>query len=59
MREIPLALAGRMAAGERVIDLPLIADWPTRPRLLLHATALGFIHPSTATMLRVESPAQF
>ena len=32
MREIPLALAWRMDAGERVIDLPLIADWPNRPR---------------------------
>jgi hypothetical protein len=29
--EILLALAGRMAAGERVIELPLIADWPSRP----------------------------
>ncbi len=24
-------VAGHMAAGERVIDLPLIADWPNRP----------------------------
>jgi hypothetical protein len=32
VREIVLALAGRMAAGERVIELPLIADWPSRPR---------------------------
>ena len=24
-------VAGRIAAGERVIDLPLIADWPNRP----------------------------
>ena len=121
-------VAGQMAAGERVIDLPLIADWPNRPRqrvdhaigkpsltrlrvagyapalaatrvdlfpetgrshelrvhlhaighpilgdelyappevfaraprLLLHAAFLGFFHPSTATMLRVESPAPF
>ena len=121
-------VAGRMNGGERVIDLPLIADWPNRPRqmvdhaigkpsrtrlrvvgydpaldatrvdlfpetgrshqlrvhlqaighpilgdelyappevfaraprLLLHATFLGFFHPSTATMLRVESGAPF
>ena len=25
-------VAGRMADGEQVIDLPLIADWPNRPR---------------------------
>ena len=35
MREIPLALAWRMDAGERVIDLPLIADWPNRPRQMV------------------------
>ncbi len=121
-------VAGRMEAGERTIDLPLIADWPNRPRqrvdhavgkpsrtrlhvagyapaldatrvdlfpetgrshqlrvhlqaighpilgdelyappavfaraprLLLRAAFLGFFHPSTATMLRVESPAPF
>lgn len=121
-------VAGRMDAGERTIDLPLIADWPNRPRqmvdhangkhsltrlhvvgyepaldatrvdlfpetgrshqlrvhlqaighpilgdefyappeafaratrLLLHATVLAFRHPSTATALRVESPAPF
>ena len=121
-------VAGRMADGEQVIDLPLIADWPNRPRqrvdraigkpsrtrlrvasyepaldatrvdlfpetgrahqlrvhlqaighpilgdelyappevfartprLLLHAAVLAFRHPSTATMLRVESPAPF
>ena len=121
-------VAGRMAAGEQVIELPLICDWPNRPRqrvdhaigkpsrtrlhvagyepgreatrvdlfpetgrshqlrvhlqaighpilgdefyappevfaraprLLLHAAFLGFIHPSTATMLGVESPAPF
>jgi len=28
-------------------------------RLLLHATVLAFRHPSTATALRVESPAPF
>jgi len=128
VREIPLALAWRVRAGERVIDLPLICDWPNRPRqrvdhaigkpsrtrlrvagyepalaatrvdlfpetgrshqlrvhlqaighpssatncytppevfaralrLLLHAAVLAFRHPSTATMLRVESPAPF
>ena len=30
--EILLALAGRVVVGERVIDLPPIADWPNRPR---------------------------
>jgi len=121
-------VAGRMEAGERVINLPLICDWPNRPRqrvdhaigkpsvtplrvagyepgldatrvdlfpetgrshqlrvhlqaighpilgdelyappevfaraprLLLHATVLAFFHPSTATVLRVESAAPF
>ena len=121
-------VAGRMAAGEQVIDLPLIADWPNRPRqmvdhaigkpsrtrlrvagyepvldatrvdlfpetgrshqlrvhlqaighpilgdelyappevfaraprLLLHAAFLGFIHPSTAAAVQVESAAPF
>ena len=28
-------VAGRMAAGEQVIDLPLIADWPNRPRQMV------------------------
>ncbi len=121
-------VAGHMAAGERLIDLPLIADWPNRPRqmvdhaigkpsrtrlhvagydvrldatrvdlfpetgrshqlrvhlqaighpilgdelyappevfaraprLLLHAAFLAFVHPSTATEVRVESGAPF
>ena len=121
-------VAGQVAEGERIIDLPLIADWPNRPRqmvdlaigkpsltrmrpvaydpaldatrvelfpetgrshqlrvhlqaighpilgdelyappevfaraprLLLHAAFLGFIHPSTATLLVVESPVPF
>lgn len=121
-------VAGRMEAGERLIELPLIADWPNRPRqmvdhaigkpsrtrlrvagydagmdatrvdlfpetgrshqlrvhlqaighpilgdelyappevfvraprLLLHAAFLGFIHPSTALLVRVESAAPF
>ena len=119
-------VAGQVAEGERIIDLPLIVDWPNRPRqivdltigkpsltrmrpvvydpvldatrvelfpetgrshqlrvhlqaighpilgdelyappevfararrLLLHAVYLGFIHPSTATPLVVESPS--
>jgi tRNA pseudouridine32 synthase/23S rRNA pseudouridine746 synthase len=38
-----------MAAGERVIDLPLIADWPNRPRQMVdHA-----IGKSSCTRLRV------
>jgi len=28
-------VAGRMEAGERVVDLPLIADWPNRPRQMV------------------------
>jgi tRNA pseudouridine32 synthase / 23S rRNA pseudouridine746 synthase len=35
VREIPLALAWRMDAGERVIGLPMIADWPNRPRQMV------------------------
>lgn len=42
-------VAGRMAAGERVIDLPLIADWPNRPRQMVdHA-----IGKPSRTRLRV------
>ncbi len=47
--EILLALAGRSAAGERVIELPLIADWPNRPRQMVdHA-----IGKPSRTRLRV------
>jgi tRNA pseudouridine32 synthase/23S rRNA pseudouridine746 synthase len=42
-------VAGRMDAGERVIDLPLIADWPNRPRQMVdHA-----IGKPSRTVLRV------
>jgi len=42
-------VAGRMAAGEQVIDLPLIADWPNRPRQMVdHA-----IGKPSRTRLRV------
>ena len=42
-------VAGRMDAGERVIDLPLIADWPNRPRQMVdHA-----IGKPSRTRLRV------
>ena len=42
-------VAGRMETGERVIDLPLIADWPNRPRQMVDS-AIG--KPSR-TRLRV------
>jgi tRNA pseudouridine32 synthase/23S rRNA pseudouridine746 synthase len=42
-------VAGRMVAGERLIDLPLIADWPNRPRQMVdHA-----IGKPSRTRLRV------
>ena len=42
-------VAGHMDAGERVIDLPLIADWPNRPRQMVdHA-----IGKPSRTRLRV------
>ena len=31
-------VAGRLAEGERTIDLPLIADWPNRPRQMVDHT---------------------
>ena len=42
-------VAGCMEAGERIIDLPLIADWPNRPRQMVdHA-----IGKPSRTRLRV------
>ena len=42
-------VAGRIDSGERVIDLPLIADWPNRPRQMVdHA-----IGKPSRTRLRV------
>ena len=29
-------VAGQVAEGERIIDLPLIADWPNRPRQMVN-----------------------
>ena len=34
-KEYVAVVAGRVAAGERSIDLPLIADWPNRPRQMV------------------------
>lgn len=34
-KEYVAVVAGRMADGERSIDLPLIVDWPNRPRQMV------------------------
>ena len=56
-------VAGRLAAGERMIDLPLIADWPNRPRqrvdhalgkpALTRLSVLGYDAASDTTRVRL------
>ena len=54
---VHLQAIGHPLLGDELYAPPAIAA--RAPRLLLHATVLAFHHPSTATMLRVESPAPF
>jgi tRNA pseudouridine32 synthase / 23S rRNA pseudouridine746 synthase len=54
---VHLQAIGHPLLGDELYAPPAVAA--RAPRLLLHATVLAFRHPSTATMLRVESPAPF
>lgn len=47
------------ALGHPILGDPLYAPASKTPRLLLHATALGFGHPVSGTALAFESPAPF
>jgi 23S rRNA pseudouridine1911/1915/1917 synthase len=57
---IHLAEAGHPVCGEKVycrrVDGSAVPDDSGCPRLFLHATELGFLHPVTAELLRWEMP---
>lgn len=53
---IHLSEAGHPLLGDRVYGKPATDPQLTAPRLMLHATMLGFVHPSTEQMVRLEEP---
>jgi 23S rRNA pseudouridine1911/1915/1917 synthase len=56
---IHLAEIGHPLCGERVYAAPRgmkVEDTSQAPRVMLHATELGFVHPETGQDLRFESP---
>jgi 23S rRNA pseudouridine1911/1915/1917 synthase len=53
---IHLAEGGHPLVGETVYVRDHAGPWIESPRLLLHAAVLGFVHPTTGSALRFESP---
>jgi 23S rRNA pseudouridine1911/1915/1917 synthase len=53
---IHLAEAGHPLLGEMVYVRDFKGTWLPAPRLMLHATELGFIHPQTGRELRFTDP---
>jgi tRNA pseudouridine32 synthase/23S rRNA pseudouridine746 synthase len=54
---VHLQAIGHPILGDELYAPPEV--FARAPRLLLHAAFLGFIHPSTAAALQVESAAPF
>ncbi|HYU33908.1 MAG TPA: RluA family pseudouridine synthase [Thermoanaerobaculia bacterium] len=53
---IHLAEAGHPLLGEMVYVRDFAGPWLPAPRLMLHATELGFVHPQTGRELRFTDP---
>ena len=53
---IHLSEAGHPLLGEMVYVRDFKGPWLPAPRLMLHATELGFVHPRTGKELRFTDP---
>jgi 23S rRNA pseudouridine1911/1915/1917 synthase len=53
---IHLAEAGHPLVGETVYVRDFPGPWLAAPRLMLHATELGFVHPRTGKEIRFTEP---
>lgn len=53
---IHLSESGHPLVGERVYVRGFTGPLISAPRVMLHATALGFVHPQTGEALRFEDP---